>query len=1085
MKLTRIEVEHFGCIRRASVELGPGLNVLFGPNDLGKSTLARAIRAALLLPHTSSAAQEFIEWDSDENPFVKLTIELPDRRIWRVEKRFGTSGGSSILRESTDGQTFSPYKKAREVDDEVRSMLGWGIASPATKGAPRGLPTSFLAQVLLGEQADVAGVLQATIDEHDTDESGRQRLTGALAAFAQDPLFKSILEEAQANVDLAFTGTGKKKRGKASPFREVTDEVKRVKEELERLAKRVDESENARRELETCNVDLLKWQEAKVEAADKRDRLREAKAQLEARRAVERELEAAREVLEGQQAEVATLREKEELLATTKEEVEAARARRDEAAGEAEELVAKERAAEDALRRAKSDEAEQARQIRRGELEKRSLELGSSLEKLEAERSSHSKARALQSEIANAKKQVDALEGQRAANERALEDASTEKRDAEGFLELLDVATRLQGQRRIEASIDELERVAADIEADRATAAEHLARARTLMEGISSDLPDKETIATMRQLAHDLEVAEAKLGGGLAVTVERLQPVTIAGTADGAELEVSADGRVSFEALRAFALRIGDVAKVTVTAGEKEAREQEASLRDRWNAEVVPTLERAKAPDLAALAERVHDAEAVRSQAKEAETAAGALQERAATREEQLSRLPALRDELAAIDRELQGQSVEQAAELLDSLADVPIADRRSEVKRRLSSAEERVNAARKAAGEASAESSLVAERLARAEKDLSELGVTPPAEGWDELDARLAKRGEELLLEQKTITSELESLVAEQGAEIQAAEADLARAREAVAAARTKLDDSTKKLDVLREQANRLEGELENRRAAVAKLDVKAASDRVDEISSRLDTLPAPAEGVTDEELQQAERDVEMAQREYDRAHDAVRKAEGALQTVGGQVVLEEQAAAKDALRQAERKEREVELEYDAWRLLVDKLREAENTEGQHLGEALSQPVTERFAKLTTNRYGKLEVAPNLKAEGLRVAGVLRDVRALSVGTQEQLATLLRLTVAEHLQTTLVLDDHLTQTDPARSAWFRDVLRQHASSTQVVVLTCRPEDYLDPEELPKDGAPSQSRAGGLLRAIDLSRHIDRASAPPSKQETD
>lgn len=1076
MKLTRIEVEHFGCIRRASVELGPGLNVLFGPNDLGKSTLARAVRAALLLPHTSSAAQEFIEWDSDENPFVKLTIELPDRRIWRVEKRFGTSGGSSILRESTDGQTFSPYKKAREVDDEVRSMLGWGIASPATKGAPRGLPTSFLAQVLLGEQADVAGVLQATIDEHDTDESGRQRLTGALAAFAQDPLFKSILEKAQGNVGLAFTATGKKKRGKASPFREVTDEVKRVKEELERLAKRVDESENARRELESCNADLLKWQEAKIEAGDRRDRLREAKAQLEARRAVERELEAARELLEGQRAEVATLGEKEELLATTKEEVEAARAQRDEAAGEAEELGAKERAAEDALRRAKSDEAEQARQIRRGELEKRSLELGSALEKLEAERSSHSKARALQSEIANAEKQADALEGRRGTNERALEAASTEKRDAEGLLELLDVATRLQDKRRIEGSIGELERVAADIEADRATAAEHHARARTLLEGISSDLPDKDTIATMQQLAHDLEVAEAKLGGGLAVTVERLQPVAMAGTADGAELEVSADGRVSFEALRAFTLRIGDVAKVTVTAGEKEAREQEAGLRERWSAEVVPALERAKAADLPALAERVHNAETLRSQAKEAETTAAALLERAATREERLSRLPALRHELAAIDRELQGQPIEQAAELLDSLADVPIADRRAEAKRRLSSAEEGVNAARKALGEASAESSLVAERLARAEKDFAELGVTPPVQGWDELDSRLAKRAEELLLEQRTITTELESLVAEQGAEIRAAEAELARAREAVAAGRTKLDDSTKKLDVLREQASRLEGELENRRAAVAKLDVEAASERFDEISSRLEALPVPVGAVTDEELQQAERDVESAQREFDRAHDVVRKAEGALQTVGGQVVLEEQATAKDALRQAERKEREVELEYDAWRLLVDKLREAENTEGQHLGEALSQPVTERFAKLTTNRYGKLEVGPNLKAEGLRVAGVLRDVRALSVGTQEQLAALLRLTVAEHLQTTLVLDDHLTQTDPARSAWFREVLREHSSKTQVIVLTCRPPDYLREDDLPPEGQTLASRAGGLVRVIDLGRAIERAS---------
>lgn len=1080
MKLTRVEVEHFGCIRRAAVELGPGLNVLFGPNDLGKSTLARAIRAALLLPHTSSAAQEFIEWDSDENPYVKLTLELPDRRVWRIEKRFGSNGGASVLRESTDGQTFSPYKKAREVDDEVRTMLGWGIASPATKGAPKGLPTSFLAQVLLGEQANVAGVLQQTIDEQDSDESGRERLTQALAAFAQDPLFKSILEAAQSNVDLAFTATGKKSRSKTSPFREVTDEVKRVKEELERLAKRVDESENARQELEACNAELLKWQEANVEASDEHDRLRAAKASLEARRAVEAELAIAREALEGQRTEVATLQEKEGLLATTKEQVEAATAQRDEVAAEGEQLVANERAAEDALRRAKSDEAEQARQLRRGELERRSLEIESALEKLEVERSAHAKARALHSELAKARARAKEIEGQREANEHAAEEASVAKLEAERHVELLDVASRLQGLRRINASIIELERVGAEIGADRATAEEHLARARALLAGISTDLPDPTTVAEMQQLAHDLEVAEARLGGGLAVTIERLQPVAIAGTADGAELDAPGDGRVSFEALRTFALRIGDVAKVTVTAGEKEVREQEAGLRARWNAEVLPVLERIQVSDLAALVDRIRDADAVRSDARDAETSAAALRERAATREEQLAKLPSLREELAAIERELDGKPVEQAAELLDTLADLPLSDRRADVKRRLSSAEESLTAARNALGEASAESTVVAERIDRAERDLAELGLTLPGEGWDELDARLAEGAEELRAERETITSKLEGLVAEQGAEVQGAEAELAKARKAVGAGRARQAESTHKLEALRDQANRLEGEIENRRAAAAKLDIRKASERVEEISARLEALPAPAHEVTDEALQHAEHQVERTRHEFERAHVAVRKAEGALQTVGGQVVLEEQATAKDALRQAERKEREVELEYDAWRLLVDKLREAENTEGQHLGQALSKPVSERFAKLTTNRYGKLEVAPNLKADGLRVAGVLRDVRALSVGTQEQLATLLRLTVAEHLQTTLVLDDHLTQTDPARSAWFQEVLREHSSKTQVIVLTCRPPDYLRGEDLPPEGETFASRAGGLVRVIDLKQIIERASTNAS-----
>ena len=45
MRLVHLEVERFQCIEKAELELGPGLNVLYGPNDLGKSSLAWAIRA--------------------------------------------------------------------------------------------------------------------------------------------------------------------------------------------------------------------------------------------------------------------------------------------------------------------------------------------------------------------------------------------------------------------------------------------------------------------------------------------------------------------------------------------------------------------------------------------------------------------------------------------------------------------------------------------------------------------------------------------------------------------------------------------------------------------------------------------------------------------------------------------------------------------------------------------------------------------------------------------------------------------------------------------------------------------------------
>ena len=44
MRLHRLRIISFAAIGSVDVEFGPGLNVLYGPNDLGKSTVVAAIR---------------------------------------------------------------------------------------------------------------------------------------------------------------------------------------------------------------------------------------------------------------------------------------------------------------------------------------------------------------------------------------------------------------------------------------------------------------------------------------------------------------------------------------------------------------------------------------------------------------------------------------------------------------------------------------------------------------------------------------------------------------------------------------------------------------------------------------------------------------------------------------------------------------------------------------------------------------------------------------------------------------------------------------------------------------------------------
>ena len=75
-------------------------------------------------------------------------------------------------------------------------------------------------------------------------------------------------------------------------------------------------------------------------------------------------------------------------------------------------------------------------------------------------------------------------------------------------------------------------------------------------------------------------------------------------------------------------------------------------------------------------------------------------------------------------------------------------------------------------------------------------------------------------------------------------------------------------------------------------------------------------------------------------------------------------------------------------------------------------------------------------------------------MGTREQLSTLYRLSLAEYLGSTIVLDDQLVQSDENRMDWFRALLTEKAHSFQIVVFTCRPSDYLLPSALVPKAAP-------------------------------
>ena len=173
MRLLSLEVEHFRAIQSARLRFGRGMNVVYGPNDHGKSTLTDAIRAALLVAPGTAEARSFQTWGSvaGQNPRVVLGFESQGA-VWRVEKVFaqGTRAKARLEKSTDGGVRYLPHAESRDVEGKLRELLNWGVAPPGGRGAPQRAET-YLITALLGKQGEVGSIFDATL-KRDQDETG-------------------------------------------------------------------------------------------------------------------------------------------------------------------------------------------------------------------------------------------------------------------------------------------------------------------------------------------------------------------------------------------------------------------------------------------------------------------------------------------------------------------------------------------------------------------------------------------------------------------------------------------------------------------------------------------------------------------------------------------------------------------------------------------------------------------------------------------------------------------------------------------------------------------------------------------------
>ncbi|MHC4199862.1 MAG: ATP-binding protein [Planctomycetota bacterium] len=129
MFITRVSLRRFKRLAEFDAELAPGVNVIAGPNEAGKSSFLEALRAAFFEKATTTAKGKigrWTTWGTDAAPEIVVEFESASAR-YRLRKRFARSKGQAELVELLEERTLADSPKA--VQDRLGEIIEMGDAA--------------------------------------------------------------------------------------------------------------------------------------------------------------------------------------------------------------------------------------------------------------------------------------------------------------------------------------------------------------------------------------------------------------------------------------------------------------------------------------------------------------------------------------------------------------------------------------------------------------------------------------------------------------------------------------------------------------------------------------------------------------------------------------------------------------------------------------------------------------------------------------------------------------------------------------------------------------------------------------------
>lgn len=277
MRLHRLKIEQLRQFRQPFELTGlePGLNLFAGPNEAGKSTLVRAIRAAFFERHRSASVDDLLPWgEPSAAPSVELDFSI-GATDYRLRKSF-------MHRKRCELKVGSKDLDGEDAEQHLAELLGFRFAG---KGASRaehwGIPG-----LLWIEQGSAQDITESVGNATDHLRKALDQSVSEVASSQGDDVINRVRTEREA----LLTTTGRPRGAYAEVITEREAAAKRVEELDTRIThyrQQVDQLGQLRAE-NVADADAKPWDGFRAQQMEAEGRLatiQALKVQLDADRA--------------------------------------------------------------------------------------------------------------------------------------------------------------------------------------------------------------------------------------------------------------------------------------------------------------------------------------------------------------------------------------------------------------------------------------------------------------------------------------------------------------------------------------------------------------------------------------------------------------------------------------------------------------------------------------------------------------------------------------------------------------------------------------------------------------------------------